>query len=142
IATENDAYRSAFHKALIDPHPVFTPEEQHALLRFKQLERAAQSTSNSEGGYAIPVFIDPSYILTDQETDNPFLALARIVDIQSNKWKGVSGAGVQWSFDAETSEVSADGVGLSQPVVDVHTARGFIPFSLEIGEDWPGFQAE
>jgi HK97 family phage major capsid protein len=33
-------------------------------------------------------------------------------------------------------------VTLAQPTVTVYTARGFIPYSLEIGQDWPGFQDE
>ncbi|HEY3259783.1 MAG TPA: hypothetical protein VGJ95_05850, partial [Pseudonocardiaceae bacterium] len=81
-------------------------------------------------------------ILTDQETDNPFLTLARQVEVNTNAWKGVSAAGVSWSFDAEASAVSDDSVTLAQPSVTVFMARGFIPYSIEIGEDWPGFQAE
>jgi HK97 family phage major capsid protein len=81
-------------------------------------------------------------ILTDQETDNPFLTISRVVDVNTNVWKGVSAAGMSWSFDAEAAEVSDDMVTLAQPTVTVYTARGFIPYSLEIGQDWPGFQDE
>jgi HK97 family phage major capsid protein len=98
--------------------------------------------TTTAGGFAVPVFIDPSVILTDQETDNPFLTLARQVTVNTNAWKGVSSAGVSWSFDAEASAVSNDAPTIAQPSVTVHTARGFIPYSIEIGEDWPGFQSE
>lgn len=146
VVTENDAYRSAFHKAMTDPTPVFTAEEHHAILRYKDyqktFERAASTTVGS-GGYAIPVFIDPSFILTDQETDNPFLRLCRVVDVNSGSWKGVSGAGLSWSFDTEASAVSDDSnTSITQPSVTVYTARGYVPYSIEIGEDWPGFQSE
>jgi HK97 family phage major capsid protein len=93
------------------------------------------------GGFGIPVFIDPSIILTAQESGNPFLTLARQVQVNTNKWKGVSSAGVSWSFDAEGTAVSDDSPAIAQPEVDVDMARGFIPYSIELGQDyrrcWP-----
>jgi HK97 family phage major capsid protein len=102
----------------------------------------AQSETNTAGGYAVPVFIDPTVILSDQETNNPFLQIARVVDVNTNAWKGVSAAGVSWSFDAEGAEVSDDSITIAQPSVTIFSARGFIPYTIEISEDWPGFAAE
>jgi HK97 family phage major capsid protein len=140
-------YGSAFAKLMCAPDSgaasmMMSDAERSALhdsFRLRSEERA-QSETSASGGYAIPVFIDPSVILTDQESGNPFLQIARTVDIQTNAWKGVSSAGVTWSFDAEASEVSDDSLtSLAQPSVTVFMARGFIPYSIEIGEDWPGF---
>ncbi|HMI47995.1 MAG TPA: phage major capsid protein [Gemmatimonadaceae bacterium] len=141
LVTENDAYRSAFMKATTTPSPIYTHEEHEALLRFNEF-RAQDEGATTHGGFAIPVFIDPSVILTDQETDNPFLTLARQETINTNAWKGVSAAGVSWSFDAEGTATSDDSITLAQPSVTVFMARGFIPYSIEVGEDWPGFQSE
>jgi len=44
------------------------------------------------------VFIDPSIILTAQESGNPFLSIAKQVTVNTNQWKGVSSAGVTWAF--------------------------------------------
>jgi HK97 family phage major capsid protein len=57
-------------------------------------------------------------------------------------WKGVSSAGVSWSFDAEGATVSDDSPTLAQPSVTVVMARGFIPYSIEVEQDYAGFQAE
>lgn len=142
LVTENDHYRSAFHKLMIrGSNTVLTPDEQIAMLRYEEYRAQSEGTTTA-GGFAIPVFIDPSVILTDQETDNPFLTIARQVTVNTNAWKGVSAAGVSWSFDAEGATVSDDSITIAQPSVTVFTARGFIPYSIEIGEDWPGFQAE
>jgi len=147
LVTENDAYRSAFHKLMTDPNAaaILTEEERDAVRRQSQYrqwaERAASETTTA-GGYAMPVFIDPSVILTDQESDNPFLTIARQENVNTNAWKGVNAAGMSWSFDAEGSEVSDDALTIAQPSVTIFQARGFIPYSIEIGEDWPGFQAE
>lgn len=115
----------------------------HDSFRLRMEEHRAQSETSASGGYAIPVFIDPSLILTNQESFNPFLQIGRTVDINTNAWKGVSSAGVQWSFDSEAAEVSDDSLtSIAQPTVTVFAARGFIPFSIEVSQDWPGFQAE
>jgi HK97 family phage major capsid protein len=142
IVTENDGYRSAFFKLMTRGNvAILTDEERLAMLRYEEYRAAAEGTTTT-GGFAIPVFIDPSVILTDQETDNPFLALARQVDVNTNAWKGVSAAGVSWSFDSEGTAVSDDSITIAQPSVTVFTARGFIPYSIEIGDDWPDFQGE
>ena len=142
IVTENEHYRSAWHKMMTyGSNVVLTPTEQTAMLRYQEYRAQSEGTTTA-GGFAIPVFIDPSVILTDQETDNPFLSIARQVNVNTNAWKGVSAAGVSWSFDAEGSAVSDDSITIAQPSVTVFMARGFIPFTIEIGDDWPGFQAE
>jgi HK97 family phage major capsid protein len=104
--------------------------------------RAQAEGQTTQGGFAVPVQLDPTVILSNQEIDNPFLRVARVVPVTTNVWKGVSSAGVVFSFDAEGAEVSDDSITLSQPTVNVFMARGFIPFSIEVEQDWPAFQAE
>ncbi|MEO3875538.1 phage major capsid protein [Nonomuraea sp. B12E4] len=86
--------------------------------------------------------MDPTIILTAQGSLNPFRGLARSVTITTDEWKGVSSAGVTWSYDAEASAVSDDSPTLAQPTVPINTARGFIPYSIEVGMDYPGFAEE
>lgn len=104
--------------------------------------RAAAENTPSAGGYGVPVQIDPSILLTAQGSSNPFLTLARQVPATSSLWRGVSSAGVTWSFDTEAAEVSDDSPTLAQPSVQVHMARGFIPYSIEVGQDYPTFAEE
>lgn len=140
LVTETDAYRSAFAKATLQSQPVFTADEGAALLRFQEL-RAASST-NAAGGFGVPVLIDPTIILTAQGSLNPFRQISRVETITTNIWKGVSSAGVSWSFDAEAAAVSDDAATLAQPSVTTYMARGFIPYSLEIGDDYPDFAGQ
>jgi len=80
--------------------------------------------------------------MTAQGSGNPFLQIARQVDVNTNAWKGVTSAGVTWSFDTENVEVSDDSPTLAQPSVTVFMARGFIPYSIEVGQDYPSFASE
>jgi HK97 family phage major capsid protein len=138
ILTESDAYRSAFMKGVTQTAPAWTPEEARALNEY----RAMSEGVDTAGGFGVPVLIDPTIILTSGAGAAPVLDLARVVTITTDAWKGVSSAGVTWSYDAEASAVSDDAPTLAQPVVDVYTARGFIPYSIEVGEDYPGFATE
>lgn len=70
------------------------------------------------------------------------MKVARTVQITNNIWKGVSSAGMSWSWDEEASEVSDDSPTLAQPTVTAWMARGFIPHSIEVGMDYPGFAME
>ena len=138
VLTESDAYRSAFMKGVTQSAPAFTADEARALDEF----RAMSEGSDPAGGFGIPVLIDPSIILTSGAGAAPVLDLARVVTITTDEWKGVSSAGVSWSYDSEGAEVSDDAPTLAQPTVPVYTARGFIPYSIEVGSDYPAFAAE
>ena len=135
VVSEDPEYRSAFQKMATQTVPALSPEESRALSR-------AASLTDDKGGFGVPVFIDPSIILTDQGSANPVMQIARVETITNDEWKGVNSAGVTWSFDAEGSEVSDDSPTLAQPTVPAHMARGFIPYSIEIGGDYPGFAQE
>lgn len=138
VLTENPAYRTAFMKGVTQTNPAYTAEEVAALNEF----RAMAEGSGSTGGYGVPVLIDPTIILTSGSADAPLLRIGRVVTITNDKWKGVSSAGVSWSYDAEAAAVSDDSPTLAQPEVQTYMARGFIPYSIEVGQDYPGFAAE
>lgn len=141
VLTESPEYRSAFMRVMTDAHPVLTGAEANAL-RAVQEFRAMSEGSTTSGGFGVPVLIDPTIILTGQQSANPFFQIARVETITSDRWKGVSSNGVSWSWDDEAEEVSDDSPTLAQPAVPVHTARGFVPFSIEIGQDYPSFANE
>jgi len=139
IATSNPHYRSAFQKASGSVHPVFTPEEGRAVNEVNLLKRAMSIGTSSAGGFAVPVIIDPTIILTAQGTEVDILRLARVETITNDRWRGLSSAGVSWKFDAEAAASNDNSPTMTQPVVPTYRADGFIPFSIEIGQDWPGF---
>ena len=141
LVTENEDYRSAWMKMVTDPHPVLSAEENRAVQAWYEF-RAMGDWTTTAGGFGIPVFIDPSIILTAQESSNPFLSIAKQVTVNTNQWKGVSSAGVTWAFQTEAAATTDNSPTLAQPTVLVHMARGFIPYSIEVGMDYPGFASE
>jgi len=143
LVTENDAYRNAWMKLVTDPDAQLTldDEERTAVRAWKEFKNLSENTTTA-GGFGIPVFIDPSIILTSQGSGNPFLEIAKQVTVTTNQWKGVSSAGVSWTFQTEAAAASDASPTLAQPAVVVHMARGFLPYSIEVGDDYPGFAAE
>jgi len=140
----DESYLSAFAKVVADP------ERGH--LRWSDRERAAfsaveeyraMSLTAGDGGYMLPVSIDPSIINTHGDLSaNPIRQLARVERIITDQWKGVSSEGVTASWLGEGVEVGDDSPALTQPTVATHKAAAFIPFSIEIGMDGQRFVEE
>ena len=141
IVTENPHYQSAFMKVMSRSHPMLTADEGAALEQWEQF-RAASIGTTTAGGFGVPILIDPTIILVSQGTPVPLLQIASVKTITTQAWRGVTSVGSSWSFDGEATEVSDDTPVLAQPIITTHKAQASIPFSIEVGQDYPGFQAE
>lgn len=142
IATSNPHYRSAFQKATSSERPVFTVDEGNAIQEVRAIQRAMSIGTGASGGFAVPVVLDPTIILTSQGSSNALLQRARIETITTNQWKGIASSGVTWQFNSEAGTATDNSPTISNPVVDCYRADGFIPYSIEVGQDWPGFAEE
>lgn len=145
LLTENDAYRSAFMKYVrMGSLAAYSPEEQTAVARYQDYEvkRAMGEVNGSTGGFGVPVIIDPSIILTSGAADVPLLRYCRIETVTNNLWKGVSSAGMTWAYTTEATESTDQSPTLVQPEVAIHMARGLVPYSIEVNQDYPGFASE
>jgi HK97 family phage major capsid protein len=140
-------YRSAFGKILADPqtaHYRFSREETAAVQKVTAVEamRGMVTGTGSSGGFALPIVIDPSIMLSSSGAINPIRQLARQITISTTEWRGVSSAGVVASYDPEAGEVSDDTPTLAQPVILAELWRVFVPYSIEIGQDFGGLEQE
>lgn len=142
LLTMNDDYRSAFAKAATGRKEMLTSDESRALAEFSEWEARAMSSTTTAGGFGVPVEIDPTIIQTSQGNVPVVLQICRHEVVTTDKWRGVSSAGVSWSYDEEITEVSDDAPTLAQPTVDIWETRGFVPFSNRIGMDYPNFAME
>ena len=137
VISETDEYHSAFMKGM-SGNNIFTPEEGNAVLEM----RAANEGTGSAGGFGIPILIDPTIILTSGAAAAPILDICTVTTITTDQWKGVNSAGMSWHYYAEAAVVSDDTATLAQPTIPVYRASGFLPYTLEVGDDYPGFQEE
>lgn len=144
LITESPAYRSAFQQVISEPMPLLNAEETAALRSLRKLDsyRSMGEVTPSAGGYGVPVFIDSTIMITAQGSVSPMREIAKNVTITTNQWKGVSSAGVSWSWYTEGGTTSDNSPTLAQPAVPVHMARGWVEYSIEVGMDYPSFAQE
>jgi HK97 family phage major capsid protein len=146
-AVGDEHYSRAFGIMLahpMDAHFRMTEREAASVRTVSQVmsERAMAEGTGSAGGYGVPVAIDPTILLSSNGAINPIRQVARVFSISgTNKWTGVSGS-VTAAFSAENTEVADGTPTLAQPTVTVQKAQCFVPFSIEVGEDYVGLQAE
>lgn len=112
-------------------------------LNNEELRAMALSTNlGADGGYAVPFQLDPSVILTNDGATNPLRQMSRIEQITGKEWQGVTSDGVTVARAAEAAESTDNSPDLAQPTVKAERVHGFIPFSIEIDQDWNQFRSE
>lgn len=133
LVSGSPVYERAFGKAVLAGNTNgLTTEERTAL---------ALGT-DTNGGYAVPFMLDPSVILTSDGSINPLRRIARVVQIVGKEWQGLTSSGITVSRDSEAAEVSDDGPTFAQPTVRTVKVQGFVPFSIEIEQDWATMRSE
>jgi HK97 family phage major capsid protein len=131
LATGSPEYRSAFEKIVEFPtsyHGLLDSGEQEAL-------RTAMSTTVANGGYAIPFLLDPSIILTNNGTTNPIRSAATVKQGTSNKWNGLTSAGVTAEWKTEGAQAADGSPTVGQPSITAHLADVFAFGSYEVFQD-------
>lgn len=131
LVTGSPVYNRAFGKAVMQGSTAgLTPEEQRAL--------AVGGTAN----LAVPYQLDPTVILSSSGSINPLRQLARVVQIVGKEWQGITSTGVTVSRVAEATEATDGAPTFVQPTVKPERVQGFVPFSIEIDEDWNTMRSE
>ena len=126
----SDAYRSAFRSLIKNKGDInaLAPEAQDSV-------RAALSLTGANGGFLIPVTLDPSIILTNSGSANPFRQISTVKTITTNFWEGVSSAGVNAGWVAEGAVVADNTPTVAQPVITPAKASAWVFGSYEVLSD-------
>ncbi len=147
VATGSEAYERAFAKKLADPDNgqlTWTAEEADAWRAVTQVqaEQRAMSTTDTAGGFLIPMTLDPAVLLTSNGSINPLRQISRVVQTVTDSWNGVTSAGVTAEWTAEAAEMADASPTLGQPSIPVYKGDAFVPFSFEVGGDAVNFLSE
>jgi HK97 family phage major capsid protein len=139
-ALGDDAYARAFAKMGANPtqgHLTWTARESEAFRTVEQLrsETRAMNTVDVQGGFLIPLQIDPAVLISSAGSNNPLRQIARTVTTSTDQWSGITSAGVTAEWIAEGAQVADASPSLGQPTIPVYKADAFIPFSFEIASD-------
>jgi len=97
--------------------------------------RAALSLTLANGGYLLPFVLDPSIILTNASSANPWRRISRVVQTTSNTWNGVNSAGVNAGMIGEGLVVGDATPTVANIVITPQKANAWIFGSYEVLED-------
>jgi len=146
-AVASDDYASAWRKTIRDRDRAvleLTNDERAAMIEVREAEefRAMSIGTPSAGGFALPLDLDPSLILTNDGSINPLRAISRVESITQKSRSLVTTDGVTAAYGAEGSAVTEVTPTLAQPEVVTHRATAFVKASFELFQDWSGIQTE
>jgi HK97 family phage major capsid protein len=139
----SEDYARAFAAVLRDPvnaSAYLQPAERDALARGRVL--AMEVGTGADGGYAVPLQLDPAIMLSGDGTISPIRQLARTVTGIAKEYDFVTSAGVTVEWAAEGAAASDNSPTLAQPTVKAIRQQGFVPFSMELEQDCQTIMAE
>jgi HK97 family phage major capsid protein/HK97 family phage prohead protease len=134
LTTGSPTYRRALGKAIkAGSLDTLTSEERTVMAE----------GAGATGGFAITFDLDPTIVKTSSGAVNPFRRACRVVSISgTNEWRGVSSGAVVATYEAEATEAVDRSPTLAQPAFITKRAQTFIPFSIELDQDWGALQSE
>lgn len=122
LLTGSEEYQEAFRAYLEDPTG--------------NAQRALSLTPSANGGYLLPFVLDPTIILTNTSSANPWRRISNIKQTTSNTWNGVSSAGVNAGWLAEAAAASDNTPSdLGRITVTPQKAAAWVVGSYESLED-------
>lgn len=136
LATGNPVYDRAFGKLLVSGAVSLTSEEQ------RQLNVYGGSPVGADGGYAVPFQLDPTIILTNDGSLSPLRQIARVEQITTKTWQGITSEGITVSRSGEGQEATGNEFEIDQPEVSPTRVIADVRFSVEVDQDWSQLRSE
>jgi len=121
LSTGSPEYIAAFEQYLSDPTGYAA--------------RAAMSLTSANGGYLVPFTLDPTIILTNNGSRNPYRDNATIKTTTTNDWNGVTSAGVSAEWTAESIEAADASPTVGQLKITPQKADAYLFGSFEVLSD-------
>lgn len=121
LVTGSPEYLAAFESYLTDPGGFST--------------RAALSLTPANGGYLVPFTLDPTIILTNAGSANPYRQVATVKTTTTNDWNGVTSAGVSAEWTAEGIEAADATPTVGQLKITPQKADAYLFGSFEVLSD-------
>lgn len=142
LLTGSPDYARAFESLLANSgNPALLDGDELEAYKLAEAHRRAMSLTDAAGGFLVPFTLDPTIILTNAGSANPFRQISTVRTITTDTWNGVSSAGVTAGWLAEADEVTDDSPSFGQPTITPHKAAAWVQGSFEVLAD-SGFAAE
>jgi hypothetical protein len=137
LATDVD-YLAAYRGWFADPehcHMRWTPREAAAWTRVNDEYRTMTAGTGSSGGFLVPLYMDPSFVITGAGSRNPYRQIANIKPISTLVYNGSTAAQITAGLLGENAAFSDNSPVLTQIRVNTYKIGAYIPASFEAFED-------
>ncbi|WP_121711752.1 phage major capsid protein [Streptomyces sp. E5N91] len=142
LLTGSPEYARAFESLLANSgNPALLDGDELDAYKLAEAHRRAMTLTDAAGGFLVPFTLDPTIILTNAGSANPFRQISSVRTITTDTWNGVSSAGVTAGWLAESDEVTDNSPTFGQPTITPHKAAAWVQGSFEVLAD-SGFAAE
>ena len=121
LLTGSEDYQEAFRAYVEDPEGM--------------AQRAALTLTLANGGYLLPFVLDPTIVLTNTGSANPWRRISNVKQTTSNTWNGVTSAGVTAAWLTEGSAAADASPTVGNIVVTPQKAAAWVFGSYEVLED-------
>ena len=121
LMTGSEEYQESFRRYLEDPQG--------------EAQRTALSLTSANGGYLLPFVLDPTIILTNSGSANPWRRISNVKQTTSNTWNGVNSAGVTAAWLTEGTITTDTTPTVGNIVVTPAKAAAWVFGSYEVLED-------
>ena len=112
LLTGSEDYQEVFRQYLEDPEGMAS--------------RAALTLTLANGGYLLPYVLDPTIVLTNTGSANPWRRISNVKQTTSNTWNGVTSAGVNAAWLTEGSTVTDGSPTVGNVVVTPQKAAAWV----------------
>lgn len=119
LTTGTPEYREAFTSYLANP----------------TVARTALSLASANGGYLLPFVLDPSIVLTNAASANPYRRISNVKSTTSNTWNGVTSAGITAAWLAEGTAATDNTPTVGNIVITPNKAAAWLFGSFEVLAD-------
>lgn len=141
LLTGSDEYHRAFEELLTHNNPALLDPPEYEAYKMAEAHRRAMSLTDSAGGFLVPFTLDPTIILTNAGSANPFRRVSTVRTIATDVWHGVSSSGVTAEWLAESEEAADASPTFGSPDIKPEKAAAWIQGSFEVLSD-SGFASE
>lgn len=148
LLTATDAYERGWSKYMSGNGMFLEEDEKRALAMGKDAGqfhaglfggegRAMTSGTGSSGGYFVPIFIDPTMVITGAGAVNPMRQVSTVKTIGPafGGWYGATAAQVTAAWTAEGSAAPDNTPTVTQPNIPVYMAEASVIVSYQAFED-------
>lgn len=141
LTTHDPNYVSAWSKVMDGRSLELTEIERVALSRGRDVltaeERAMTSGTGNSGGYFVPIFIDPTMIITGTGSVSYMRQISTVKQIGPafGGWYGATAAQVTAAWTSEGSAAPDNTPTITQPNIPVYMAEAHVNVSFQAFED-------